>query len=280
MLDKKDKFLLQHDKDIVQLAQKFNGYPSHIDKIAVQAFLTQFDAPDMPTALKLLKNIDYCNSSTIADLTRTLGNTVKSANGGSFNDVVFCPLSTTSGDSSGDIMRYLKVTMKTNPPQLFKSNFLTNVTDLGKDEHITNNNRKKIVFVDHFIGSGSSVVEIWGGIQQWQNENYEYYVGVLVAYTDSIKYVEEETNSYVNIIPVIELPEKKRAFHDKNNLFDKNEKEILKKYCKQLRLDPRDKYGYKNGQSLVVFSNRTPDNVLPILHYKTDDWIPLFPRDY
>lgn len=281
MLPKTQQFFIQHHTEIASLAQKFSSYPANITITSVQSYLNQFK-DDIELGLKLLNNVSYYDPTSMVDLTRSLGNTIKSINKNTFKDVIFCPLSTSIGNSSDAILRYLRVTMGGTPArqELFKNNFLSNVTELRRKIYRESNTYKRIVFIDHFIGSGDSIIRTWGGIQQWENPKHEYCVGVLVGYKDAMKYVEEETDSRLKLIPIIELLESARAFHPSNSIFSKNEKAKLMEYCDGLGITERDKYGYKNGQSLVVFSNRVSDNVLPILHHKTDQWNPLFPRNY
>jgi len=211
-------------------------------------------------------------------LSRSLGNTVHTLNSGSFENVVFCPLSTTSGDSAEGILRNLRMTMTgRNSPRITPSNHVNVITDLSEPEFTDDVNHKKIILIDHFIGSGDTIIQTWGGIQQWQNENHDYYVGVLVAYEDAISNVESTFNN-LHILPMITLPASSRAFHESNSIFTANEKKILKNYCSQLNIRPPHQFGYNDGQSLVVFSNRVSNNVLPILYYETENWTPLFPR--
>lgn len=275
------QFYSKYQATISQLAQKFSSYPAGITNHSIESYLNQFKVKHLDLGLKLLRSIDYYDPSRMVNLARDLGNTVFALNNNSFDDVIFCPMSTTSGDSAGALKRLLRMSMTgSSSPRLTASHFLDNVLDLSKKKFTDDASNKKIVFIDHFIGSGESITRVWGGIQQWENVNYKYYVGVLLGYHNSIELVEENTADHLTVIPVIELPERVRAFHDDNRIFTSEEKEILKEYCRNLGLDEQDQYGYRNGQSLVIFSNRISDNVLPILHHSTDNWKPLFPRNF
>lgn len=281
MPSKKDRFLSQNHGQISSLTSRFSSYPASITTHSIDAYLSQFDVEHMPTGLKLLQNVDFYDPSLMLNRTRDLGNTVFALNNNSFQDVIFCPMSVTSGNSADAIKRLLQMSMTgISSPRLDNSNFISNVTKLAEPEFTEDTLHKKIVFIDHFIGSGDTIIQVWGGIQQWENENHEYFVGVLVGYSDAIQHVENESAHHLRVVPVIELPTRARAFHPQNRVFEKDEKEILKGYCEKLGLSNRDKYGYNNGQSMVVFSNRISDNVLPILHHTTENWAPLFPRNF
>lgn len=275
----KQQFFRDHSQDIERLARKFSGYITEINEAKIESFLSQFKTKDLSLGLKLIRSVDYYSLARMTNLTRELGNAIFSINS-SFENVLFCPMSTSSGNSADAIKRLLRITMTgINSPSLSDDNFLDNALCLSEDQFVNDNNTKTIVLVDHFLGSGESIIRTWGAIQQFENPNYNYLVGVLVGYEDAIRNVEEETAGHLNVVTVTGLPERFRAFNDSNRVFTKTEKEILKKYCQNMGLLESDQYGYQNGQSLVIFASRSPDNVLPILHHTTENWNPLFPRN-
>ncbi len=275
------QFYSSNQNTINQLAQRFSSYPADITKHSIESYLNQFKVNDLSLGLKLLRSVDYYDPSRMLNLTRDLGNLVFALNNNSFDNVLFCPMSTTSGDSAGALKRLMRMSMTgQTSPSLTDSHFLDNVLNLSEEEFTEDPSPKKIVLIDHFIGSGESVSQVWEGIKQWENENYEYYVAVLVGYEGSIRLVEDNASDHLKVISVIQLQERARAFHNDNRIFTSEEKEILKKYCVKLGLNEKDQFGYMNGQSLVIFSNRISDNVLPILHHSTDNWNPLFPRNF
>lgn len=277
----KTQFLTANHLTINQLVQKFSSYPAGITIHSIESFLKQFKAKDMALGLKLLRSIDYYDPSRMLNLSRDLGNTIFALNNNSFDDVLFCPMSTDSGNSADAIKRFLRMCMTgISSPELNDEHFLNNVLDLAEEKFTDDVNHKKIIFIDHFVGSGESIISVWGGIQQWENEHYTYYVATLVGYDDAINFVELETANHLNISSVITLPESSRAFHENNTVFLDEEKEILKKYCEDLGLSVNSQYGFMNSQSLIVFSNRISDNVLPILYQSTEKWTPLFPRRF
>lgn len=281
MLSKQDKFLRTCQTEICTLAQLFASYPPGITKFSIESYLCQFEPQDMQVGLKMLQNVSFYDESSMINLTRKLKQAVYSLNNNSFDNVIFCPMSYGSGDSASVMKRRLRHISDNNNPSMKlyeQQHFLNTVIDLQRSALKDDANHKKIIFIDHFIGSGDSILYPWGMAQQWQNVNHEYYVGVLIGYSDAIKIVEDTTFSRLKVLPMIELSGNNRAFHDNNNAFTKSEKMTLMKYCDGLGLDEDEKYGYNNGQSLVVFSDIIPDNALPILHHTTSRWKPLFPR--
>lgn len=135
---------------------------------------------------------------------------------------------------------------------------------------------KTIVFVDDFIGSGRSFRGFWQRIGTFYNENHRYVLAALIAHQQGIDSITAETP--IQVITTKPIPTQAKIFHNRNTTFTKNEKNILKKYCNGMGSKPADRYGFGDTQSLVVIYERISNNTLPILHAKTENWTPLFPR--
>lgn len=136
---------------------------------------------------------------------------------------------------------------------------------------------KTIVFVDEFIGSGTTVLEFLINSGSWYSDEHNYYVTTLCSHQKGITKIQDY-NDQLNIISVMDpLPDSKKLLHDENNLFSKDEKGILKKYVHQAEPRKIYHYGFKNTQSNIIFYERVSNNVLPIL-YSENKWYPLFKR--
>lgn len=136
---------------------------------------------------------------------------------------------------------------------------------------------KTIVFVDEFIGSGTTVLEFLANSGSWYSDEHSYYVTTLCSHQKGITKIQDY-NDQLNIISVMDpLPDSRKLLHDENNLFSKDEKGILKKYVHQAEPRKIYHYGFKNTQSNIIFYERVSNNVLPIL-YSENKWYPLFKR--
>lgn len=136
---------------------------------------------------------------------------------------------------------------------------------------------KTIVFVDEFIGSGTTVLEFLTNSGSWYSDEHNYYVATLCSHQKGITKIQEYHDK-LNILSVMDpLPDSKKLLHDKNNLFTKVEKGVLKKYVHQAEPKKIYHYGYKNTQSNIIFYERASNNILPIL-YSEIEWYPLFKR--
>lgn len=271
------RFLLEKSRDLDALANTFGSYSSGITRPNIDSFINQFTPEHYEVALKVLQNIDYYDGPRITTLARNLGGRIRSLTNNNLDDVLMCAVKPVYGTSTESIQRKLRQTLSRNAAerQVISQKFIK-FSDFESLSENTNN--LSIFFVDDFIGSGDTIISSWGRVQIYENENHSYYVGVLVAYTDAIQRIEEETAYHFEIVSARELAPTMRIFNPNNTLFTEEEKQILKKYCEILPNKKEHRYGHRDGQSLVIFSEMAPNNSLPILHQRSDDWIPLFPR--
>lgn len=274
------EFLYDNSSQIDVLAQKFRNYSSGITKTDVEHFISQFESYiNTPLGLKLLNNIEYYDGPQITTLARDLGNHIKTITSRNLKDVLICPLKPNPGSSAHTTQRKLRQTISQTPSE--RRRFNPKFISYDKLSALfTSNSLKKIFFVDEFIGSGDTVIKNWGHFQMWENDQHMYYVGVLVAYQDSIDIIEEETGFHFEIVASRLLADSNRAFHPQNNIFNNSEKKILKEICENIPNPEEHKYGHRNGQSLVIFSDQSPNNALPLLHKPARGWKPLFPRNF
>ncbi|MCS4537643.1 MAG: hypothetical protein HYY67_02125 [Thaumarchaeota archaeon] len=278
MKDEKYKFLIDNQEKIEELATRFGSYVTRVDKNNINRFLTQFEIEHLQVALKLLDNVDYYDGTRRLSLLKDLCGMVLAVSNTSLENVVFCPLNPFSADSSDQIHRIFRNVMKGRAKNCRNYNkkfiHMNDLEDLNGKPYT-------VFFVDDFIGSGQSVIEHWGTIQHYEDrDNHTYYFAVMVAYKEAIDEIRKQTFEHFEIITSRELTNRNRAFHKKSKIFTDKEKEILKEYCKRISSSDKHRYGHNNTQSLVVFQDRAPNNVIPILKQNTNNWYPLFPRFY
>jgi hypothetical protein len=276
--DDKYKFLIDNQRKIEELAQRLASYAKRIDKDNINHFLTQFDAEHMGIGLKLIDNVDYYDGTRRLGLIDDICGMILKLTSKSLENVVFCPLKQFSGDSSDQVHRLFHRHMRNKVKDCrdYNAKFI-HLSDLPGFKK----KKTTVFFVDDFIGSGQSVVEQWGTMQHYENrKKHKYYFAVLVAYKEAVEQICKETFNHFEILTANELSDKDRIFSDKSIMFTAEEKEILKKYCKKVSNSDMHRYGHNNTQSLVVFQDGAPNNVIPILTQNTNGWYPLFPRHY
>ena len=264
--------------DITDLAQLFSSYTTGVSIDNIDRYLVQFDNQHIATAMKMLQKVDYYDGPRIIELAKCLTGKIRERNRGTFGGVRLCPMTTKSGDSAEWMQRLLRNIDKSDPEERRAMN--QSMKSIYELEGLADDtNPKLIVLLDHFIGTGDSIITKWGHMRQWQNNNHKYVVVVLVAYEDAVEKIRNETDLVLDIISGVVLPAKARAFHRDNHDFSDIEKSTLKKYCKIVECEQMHQYGHNNSQSLVIFYDRSPNNALPVLHKKKlGVWVPLFPR--
>jgi len=272
-----DTFLIQHQQEIIALGNRFGSYVTGVHAPQIGEYLRQF-GNDIELGLKIIQNVDFYDSPRLVSLSHDLLNIIRLQTNQNLDNVLFCPMSTYSGDSSNSTARLLRMSIGGSPAErrITRRLFLNNVFDLQKLSNDTET--KQIFFIDHFSGSGNTILRTWGGIRQWENDNHKYFVGLLVAYDDVIETIESESNSVLQVICPQILPAISRAFHPDNHTFSESEKLIIQEYCIRVEPSSQHRFGHNNSQSLIIFHNRASNNAIPILHKSTNNWTPLFPR--
>ena len=273
------QFLEDARGEITCLAQTFSSYITGIDTDSICRYLVQFDRAHMATAMKMLQWVDFYDGPRTIQLAQHLIDKIRERNGGTLTGVRFCPMTTGGNDSAGWMTRLLRSLDVHDPREregisqgVMKS--IYNLADLAYDD-----GPKLIVLLDHFIGTGNSIISKWGHMRQWQNDDHKYLVVVLVSYEDAVEKIRDETDAVLDVVSGVVLSENARAFHSDNRNFTDMEKRTLKGYCERIEPGKKHRYGHNNSQSLVIFRDRSPNNALPVLHKKKPDiWTPLFPR--
>lgn len=137
---------------------------------------------------------------------------------------------------------------------------------------------KTIIFVDEFIGSGTTVLEFLTNAGSWYSDDHDYYVATLCSHEKGIQKIQNYHIELDTITVMNELPDSAKLFHPTNDLFSIGEIGILKKYTHEAASKTIYHYGYKNTQSNIIFYERASNNILPILYSEENNWYPLFKR--
>jgi len=237
-------------------------------------FLRQFYT-DQELALKFLESIQYFTRNRTMGLIRQLRELIRTETNQTLTNIYFCPMNMSSGSSSDWVLNDLRHALRMNVHR-YDSQFIypSNLVEFAD-----NADPRTVVFVDDMIGSGKTVTDFWLNVRQNPNPNNQYYVATLLGYQSSIQHIETEEPDLQVITAEAPMPESAKIFHSSNTDFTNNEKEILKRYCRNVSSSEENAYGFRDTQSMVVFYTRAPNNALPILYSKRNGWFPLFPRD-
>ena len=102
------EFYEKHRDKIGTLERKFSGYIIEISKKRIRDYLCQFELNHKPAALKMLEKINYYSNARVSTLSKKLGGQLKKTTNGTFENVYFCPINSSSGSSTGVMIHKLR----------------------------------------------------------------------------------------------------------------------------------------------------------------------------
>ena len=149
--------------------------------------------------------------------------------------------------------------------------------------------RKHIIFVDDFVGSGATAInkcsEFKVSEKRMAFSDLHFYYCALIATKWGLEMIKRETGFEVVAGQV--LDSKYKCFSDDSVIYTEAQnraeaKQVFNKYGEQIcKDDPEiDDYplGFNNDQLPVVLPDNTPDNTLPVIWYPEKNWFALFER--
>lgn len=174
--------------------------------------------------------------------------------------------------------------------QQLRPDWLT-LTQLGESESILNyverNGVKRLVLLEDFVGSGSQIKTIINSVATLL-ASLQILVVPLIVCPSGVSLGEDLEQTYHNLrfSPVISLPSKllisripnadePRLFSLVRELIIRSEDIVKTPSSTAPYYGP---FGYRETGALVVPYSNCPDNTLPIIHYESESWRPLFPR--
>jgi hypothetical protein len=246
-------------------------YQEKFDKIV--ELLPYFDVDESKLILELVKNFLYCNFTTEfayrLQLEEKLIEVLKNK-----NHILVVPLKELD---SVEVKSSLKVLYDFK--DFFNSRFpgktITQKSEVDIAD-INNSSFHTLVFLDDFVGSGSTFIDIRNDISSKG--------GRIITDTFLFCYIAQEeganrisTTVSPNCLHYAEL--RKKGITD--YFQGEGQAKAISLMCsieKKLRISPRFRFGYMASEALVSLT-RTPNNTFPLFWYSDLDWFaPPFPR--
>jgi hypothetical protein len=153
----------------------------------------------------------------------------------------------------------------------------------------TNKNINAVLFIDDFIGSGSSALDNIIRLAEtyprvFLNGELSFHYGVVCGFQEAKHKILQrmkrlKINLSIHMCDI--LDESDKIFDDSSKLFTAPSERYAAKaicYYRGAILEKNYPLGYSNSQSLIVFPKTIPNNSLPILWSENKDWKALFPR--
>ncbi|MEW8522568.1 MAG: hypothetical protein AB2552_05900 [Candidatus Thiodiazotropha endolucinida] len=157
---------------------------------------------------------------------------------------------------------------------------------IGKRDIISNpstirTNTESVIFIDDVTLSTYKDSQAWQYLKKEikKYSNYSIYLLTLIASDNAINFLKSKR---INVLNAITLTNENKAFHYSSNVFNLNgdHKDNAKKFAEYYgkKCNPDDPLGHSNGQYLFGFYFNIPDNTLPIIWSKNNNWKPIFER--
>lgn len=150
---------------------------------------------------------------------------------------------------------------------------------------------RAVVLVEDFMGTGTTAAsrlqelhDLWIADGGWPPSVEVFLLGI-TAFDGAVKKVERKLDKLkwpVTIRVADLLGEEDRCFHSGSGFYpDLNDREKAQTLCSRFGglLTAKTPLGYGNTEAAVCFEYRCPNNTLPVLWCRGDDWKPLFPRN-
>ncbi|MFT5835625.1 MAG: putative AAA+ superfamily ATPase [Sulfurimonas sp.] len=157
-------------------------------------------------------------------------------------------------------------------------------------EKLKDKNLKTIVFIDDFVGTGTSIIEnvkyLKDNFSEIFTTEISIYIGVITGFQTAKEYIEQELIKMkifnVTILLSEPLNDTNKCFSDASKIFiNPNKRRDAEDLCwkKGSELVSRNPLGYGDCQATVIFPDTCPNNCLPILWYgEKKNFKPLFKR--
>jgi len=245
-----NKFIVENRKEIDDITHKFSITNFYED--IVQWLRIFPEIKDKYLALKILTFMDYYDGD---DIRRALfegyNSIIKEVSPkDEWGEIAICPASSL-GKSGGYLTYRLKRVANLSDNQFINIDML--------DEKFVKN-KKAIIFVDDFIGTGNQCVELWNKIHDIARYT-RLYLLVLYSLEKGLDRVKRKTGFKIVYDKVVN--NEKLIFSEKNKFFSEAEKERILQICEYI--GGKDYLGYENSQACIAFEHTTPNNTIVLL---------------
>jgi len=251
----------------------FAGYRVNVTEGRIDRWIEQFQRRHRDLAARILDSVDFVSRGRVAVAFRQVlsqipgWNLSRQKRKGRW---VFVPFTASAGESGDTMLREFRVA---NGMGKQKFNYLFKYkSDLPGEEL---GPADTVVFVDDFAGTGQQAIDHWEqSLEELLPQQPTTYLVLVVTSRAARKKIDKETGMVV--VPNTEIGDRDNMFHESCKHFSRSEKKIALKYC--TRAKPDEPRGFGGSGLLVVFSDRCPNNTIPILHESNNRWEGLFRR--
>lgn len=237
----------------------------------IKEWSVQFGEQNQQLVLKILKNIKYYSGATMRQMVEVLVELVCShLQLRDRSKMLFVPIGEPY-EGSTIMARALRGSRGIRPHQIKHQTELAIVPQKP--------NIDAIVLLDVFSGTGSHIFDWWTNMETlllpWAHKSVRLILGILSMNYKALKALK---NIPADKLHVSYLDIRHNVLSEKSKTFLSAEKKLIRKFCNKTKCRPEYLYGKGQCGLLVVFKHGCPNNSLPILWYKSDQWTNIFLR--
>jgi hypothetical protein len=247
-------------------------YPPSIDEIT--DFLRQFGSEHEDVAARLLDSVEVVTRTQIEQAFRTLmehlpgWHRAKTKRKGNWR---FVPYSFSSGESGDQMIAAFRQAL--GMKQRFYDELFIHPRNLV-DQKLRGEDT--LVLVDDFSGSGDQACKSWDKLfRELVGGVGTVYLMVVAATMAAQEIIRNKTD--LQVLCHYNLSASDNFFSEDCHHFTEEDKQAVLQHCTEHF--PDEPNGYGGCGLLFVLQHDCPNNSIPLLHkYKTNKWVPLFPR--
>lgn len=240
--------------------------------ISFDKWIAQIPDSDKDIILTLIKNLEYYSRVDVNEFLEKLHKDLLNCNNVTDENTIYTFIKSKDGisNSSNDYWTNYKMLNEVNPNLCYED---INAIYDEQWKYISN-----IVFIDDFSGSGRSFIkelEKYG--ERFRGKNV-YFIVVNI-----MSQAKQEIEDYakakdINIV-IIKKFDQNKAFD--RDIFNDNDlaKEQFRCLSKQIKIPNNYIMGFEDSEALIAYYNNTPNNTLGLIHYDTENYSSIFPRN-
>jgi hypothetical protein len=160
---------------------------------------------------------------------------------------------------------------------------------LKRKDALSQSDVRALIVADDILGSGGTAIEGFGDLNEklgdrLRERDIKVFLIFVCGFSDAREKLEDlvvRSGIKTEICVCDLLTDEDRAFSKTNPAFASEEERnraLNLAITKGMQLEKRAPLGFGDCQALVVFEDSCPNNSLPILWKKTDEWRAIFPR--
>lgn len=251
----------------------FAGYRRQITGARLHAWLAQFNAGHQDVAARLLDAVEFFRADLVDGAYRSvLGivpgwSRIAAARKGHWR---FVPFSLRPGESGDSMLHAFRVANRLTGKRhddlfIYKADLVRE--NLGPED--------TVVFVDDFAGTGDQAIGAWNEtLGELLPRRPRTFLVLIAAVQEAARRITTQTP--LNVKAHRRLGSRDNFFSADCTAFSAADKATVLGYCSSA--DATNPRGYGQSGLLVVMHHRCPNNSLPVLHGRSQEFLGLFLR--